>query len=83
MGLFVPFYLWGHQSTGLSGGRCSDGPRLALLSWEATNIGMASGTLEFYPISRVVAIGMGTHNSLGQDKHSRQVWLRGLSLWSV
>ena len=76
-GLFVPFYLWGHQSTGLSAGRCSDGPRLPLLSWEATNIGMASGTLEVYPISRVVAIGMGTYNSLGEGNHIRQVWLHG------
>ena len=24
------FLLWGHQSTGLSAGRCSDGPRLPL-----------------------------------------------------
>ena len=47
------------------------------LSWEATNIGMASGTLEVYPISRVVAIGLGTYNSLGEGKNSRQVWLQG------
>ena len=73
----VPFYLWGHQSTGLSAGRCSEWPRLLLLAWEATNIGMASGTLEVYPISRVVAIVMGTYNSLGEGKHSRQVWLLG------
>ena len=38
---------------------------------------MASWTLEVYPISRVVAIGMGTYNSLGEGKHSRQVWLQG------
>ena len=47
------------------------------LSWEATNIGMASGTLEVYPFSRVVAIGMGRYNSLGEVKHSRHVWLQG------
>ena len=41
------------------------------------NIGMASGTLEVYPISSVVAIGLATHNSLGEGKHSRQVWLQG------
>ena len=29
-GLFVSFYLWGHQSTGLSAGRCSDELRLPL-----------------------------------------------------
>ena len=69
-GLFVPFYLWGHQSVGLSAGRFSDGPRMPLFSLEATTIGMASGTLEAYPISRVVAIGMGTYNSLGEGKHS-------------
>ena len=40
-------------------------------------IGMASGTLEFYPISRFVAIGVGTYNSLGEGKHRRQVWLQG------
>ena len=40
------------------------------LSWEATNIGMASGILEVYPISRVVAIGMGTQNSLGEGKYN-------------
>ena len=84
MGLFVPFYLWGHQSTGLSAGRRSDGPRLPRLSWEATNTGMVSGTLEVYPLSRVVAIGMGTYNSLGEGKHSRQVWLQGPEpVWCV
>ena len=46
---------------------------LPLFVLEATTIGMASGTLEVYPISRVVAIGMGTYNSLGEGKHSRQV----------
>ena len=46
-------------------------------SWEATSIVMASGTLEVYLLSRVVAIGMGTYNSLGEGKHSRQVWLQG------
>ena len=40
------------------------GPNCPCLSWEATNIVMASGTLEVYPISTVVAIGMGTQNSL-------------------
>ena len=39
------------------------------------NIGMASGTLEVYTLRRVVAIGMGTYNSLGEGNHSRQVWL--------
>ena len=53
------------------------GPDGPCLSWEATNIGMASGTLEVYPIRRVVAIGVGTYNSLGEGKHSRQVWLQG------
>ena len=76
-GQFAPFYLWGHLSTGLSSGRCSDGLRLPLFVLEATTIGMASGTLEVYPISRVVAIGMGTHNSLGEGKYSPQVWLQG------
>lgn len=47
------------------------------LSSEATSIGMASGTLEVYPISRFVAIGMGTHNSLGEGKYSPQVWHQG------
>ena len=41
---------------------------------------MASGTLEVYPISRVVAIVKGTYNSLGEGKHSRQVWLEGPEL---
>ena len=41
------------------------------------NIGMASGTLEVYTLRRVVAIGMGTYNSLGEGNHSRQVWLQG------
>ena len=27
--------------------------------------------------SCVVAIGVGTYNSLGEGKHSRQVWLQG------
>ena len=76
-GLFVPFYLRGHQSKGLSAGRCSDGPRLPMFVLEATSIGMASGILEVYSLSRVVAIGMGTYNSLGEGKHSRQVWLQG------
>ena len=52
-------------------------PDCPCLSWEATTIGMASGTLEVYPISRVEAIGMGTYNSIGEGKHSRQVWLQG------
>ena len=76
-GLFVPFYLWGHQSTGLSAGRCSDCPRLPLFVLGSTNIGMSSGTLEVYPLTMVVAIGMGTYNSLGESRHSRQVWLQG------
>ena len=50
--------------------------QIARLSWEATNIGMASGTLLVYPISRVVAIGVVTYNSLGEGKHRRQVWLQ-------
>ena len=53
------------------------GPDCPSLSWEATNIGMASGTLEDYTLSRVVAIGMGTYNSLGEGKHSLQVWPQG------
>ena len=53
------------------------GPDCPCLSWEATNIGMASGTLEVYPISSVVAIGMGTYNSLGEGKHSLQVRTQG------
>ena len=52
------------------------GPDCPCLSWEATNIGMASGTVEVYPLSRVVAIVMGTYNSLGEGKYSRQVWLK-------
>ena len=38
---------------------------------------MASGTLEVDPISRVVAIAMGTQKSLGEGKYSPQVWLQG------
>ena len=53
------------------------GPDCPCLPWDATNIGMASGTLEVYPLSRIVAIGMGTYNSLGEGKHSRKVWLQG------
>ena len=53
------------------------GPDFPCLSWEATNIGMASETLEVYPISRVVGIGVGTNNSIGEGNHSRQVWLQG------
>ena len=53
------------------------GPDCPCLSWDATNIGMASGTLEVYTISRVVAIGMGTSNSLGEGKPSLHVWLQG------
>ena len=53
------------------------GPDCPCLSWEAINIGKASGNLDVYPISRVVAIGVGTHNSLGEGKHSRHVWLQG------
>ena len=56
------------------------GPDCPCLFWEGTNIGMASGTLEFYPISRVVAIGMVTQNSLGEGKYSPQVGSRVLSL---
>ena len=52
-------------------------PYCPCLSWEPTNIGMASGTLEVYPLSMVVAIGMGTYNSLGEGKHSCQVWFQG------
>ena len=47
------------------------------LSWEATTIGMASGILEGYPLSRVVVIGMGTYNFLGEGKHSLQVRPQG------
>ena len=75
--MFVPFYLWGHHSTSLSAVGAQMGPDCPCLSWEAANIGMASGTLEVYPLSRVVAIGMGTHNSLGEGKQSRQVWFQG------
>ena len=38
---------------------------------------MAEGTFKVNPISRVVAHGMGTYNSLGEGMHSRQVWLQG------
>ena len=62
---------------GLSAGRYSEGPIMPHLSGEGTNIAMASGILEVYPISRVLAVGMGTYNSLGEGKHSRQVWLQG------
>ena len=71
------FYLWGHQSTGLSAGRCSDVPRLPQFVLGSTNIGMASGTLEVDPIGGVVAIGMGIYNSFGEGKQSHQVWLQG------
>ena len=60
---------------GLSAGRRPDGPRLPQFVLRSTNIGMASGTLEVYPISRVVAIGMGTYISFGEGKHSRHVCL--------
>ena len=53
------------------------GPDCPYLSWEATNIGMVSGTLEVYTLRRGVAIGMGTYNSLGEGNHGRQVWLQG------
>ena len=53
------------------------GPDCPCLSLEATNIGMASGTLEVYTLSRVVAIGMGRYNTLGEGNHSRQDWLQG------
>ena len=53
------------------------GSDCSCLSWEATTIGMASGTLEVDPFSRVVAIRVGTYNSLGEGEHSRQVWLQG------
>ena len=56
------------------------GPECPCFSWEAINIGVASGNLEVYPISRVAAIGMGTYNSIGEGKHSRLVGSRGLSL---
>ena len=56
------------------------GSDCSCLSWEATTIGTASGTLEVYPISRVVAIGMVTQNSFGEGKYSPQVGSRGLSL---
>ena len=39
-------------------------------------MGMASGTLEVYPLIRIVAIGMGTHNSLGEGENSSQVGLQ-------
>ena len=76
-GLSVPFSLWGHQSTGLSAGRCSEGSDCPCLSWEATTIEMASGTSQVDPISRVVAITMGTRKSLGEGKYIPQVWLQG------
>ena len=47
------------------------------LSWEATIIEMASGTLQVDPISRVVSIAMGIQKSLGEGKYSPQVWLQG------
>ena len=52
-------------------------PILPLFGLGSHKFGMASGTLEVYPLCRVVAIGMGTYNSLGAGKHSRQVWLQG------
>ena len=53
---------------------------LPLFVLEATTIGMASGTLEVYPISRVVAIGMGTHNPLERASTVVRFGSRGLSL---
>ena len=76
-GLFVPFYLWGHQSTGLSAGRCSDGLRLPLFVLGSHNYWDGLRDFGGYPTSRVVAIGMGTYNSLGEGKYSPQVWLQG------
>ena len=46
-----------------------------MLSW--AQIVPGSGTFEVYPIRRVEAIGMGTHNSLGEGKYSPQVWHQG------
>ena len=79
-GLFVPF------TTGdISLQVCVQvgsqlGSDCSCLSWEATTIGMAPGTLEVYPISSVLAIGMGTQNSLGEGMYSPQLDSRGLSL---
>ena len=56
------------------------GPDCPCLSWKATNIGMASGTFELYPISRVVAIGMGTHNYLERASTVVRFGSRRLSL---
>ena len=56
------------------------GPDCPCLSWEATNIGMASGTLEVYPLSWVVAIGMGTQIPLERASTVVRFGSSGLSL---
>ena len=62
---------------GLSAGQCSDVARLPQFVLGSHKYWVASGTLEVDPISRFVVIGMGTHYSFGEGKHSHQVWLQG------
>ena len=79
-GLFVPFYLWGYQSTSLSAGRFSDGLRLLQFVLGSRQYWDGLRDLGDLTISSVVAFGMGTQNSLGEGKYSPQLGSRGLSL---
>ena len=56
------------------------GPDCPCLSWEATNIGVASGTLEVYPLSSVVAIGMAHSIPLERASTVVRFGSRALSL---
>ena len=77
---FLPFYLWRHQSTGLSAGRCSDGPRLPLFVLESHKYCDGLRDLEVYPISRVVALEWAHTISLERAKTVVRFGSRGLSL---
>ena len=78
--MFVPFYLWGHQSTGLSAGRRSDGPRLPLFVLRSHKYWDGLRDLEVYPLSRVVAIGKVTYKSLERASTVVRFGSRGQSL---
>ena len=78
-GLLVSFYRR-HLSTGLSAGRCSDELRLPVFVLGSQHYGMASGNLKVYTISCVVAIGVGSHNSLARARTVLRFGFRGLSL---
>ena len=79
-GLLVSFYLGRHLSMGQSAGRCSDELRLPVFVLGSQHYGMASGNLKVYTFSCVVAIGMGSHNSLARARTVLRFGFRGLSL---